>query len=76
MTSDDPNWPWVTRNDHRLRINLLCHETKEKCENCTENTPYQRTSMADNFFLRGVGKLPTLHQNDPENLLYNFRIEK
>ena len=58
--------------DLRLRINPLSLETNEKFENSTEKYTYQQTSSADNSSKTGAGTLATLHQNDPESLLYNF----
>ena len=74
MTSDDPGWPNMTKNDIWVKIGPISHESKEKCENRTENTPYQYTSKACNSLKTGVSPKTTLQKNDPWSLLYNFHI--
>ena len=41
MTPDDLGRTKMIKHDSLLRLNSLGHKTKEKCENFTENTPYQ-----------------------------------
>ena len=75
MTPDDLGRLEMIKYYLMFWLNPLSRETKEKCENFTKNTPYQWTSRADNSSKIGVGTIKTLHQNDPQNLLYNFYIE-